>query len=320
MRTRWAGSTLTWQADSNLLTIAGTESGTVPTPHGVPQGSIMGPTLYLIYQNDLFTHLPAGSVTGYADDVTISARGGTASEAMAALQHLVDIVSEWSSANCLHLNPVKCKTMLIAPRKKAASQTNQCSSLVIKGASVAQVEALCILGVTFTSDLDWLHAKGVRSRMACKLGVLRRVSGSLNTRSRALIFKAWVKPLLNNCTPVWACCGGELTAIDKLLLRAKQTVINSKNTTILKSDFRHFGIATFADLSLLSVACQFFDCIHNSSQTFDTFLLKDFNASCVTRAIQSNKAYILKSKSFCDNCFYYHATQLWNTLPNPVTC
>ena len=183
------------------------------------------------------------------------------------------------------------------------------------------MEALCILGVTFTSDLNWgLQAKGVRGRMACKLGVLRWVSGPLNTRSRALIYKACVKPHLNYCTPVWACCGGEQTAIDKLLLRAKQTVINSKNTTILKSDFRHFGIATFADLSLLSVACQFFDCIHNSSQIFDTFLLENLNASCVTRIFQSNKAYILKSKSSCNNCFYYHAPQLWNTLPNSVTC
>ena len=121
---------------------------------------------------------------------------------MATLQHFAHIMSEWSSANCFHLNPVKCKTILIAPRKKAASQTNQCSSLVIKGASVTQVEAICILGVT-TSDLDWrLHAKGVRGKMACKLGILPRISGSLNTRYRALIFKACVKPHLNNCTPV----------------------------------------------------------------------------------------------------------------------
>ena len=197
----WFDSYLTGR--QQFVKYCGTESGTVPNPHGVPQGSIMGPTLYLIYQNDLFTHLPASSATGYADDVTISASGGTASEAMATLQHLVEIVSEWLSANCLHLNPVNCKTMLIAQRKNAASQTNQCSSLVIKGASVAQVKALCILGVTFTSDLDWrLHAKGVRGRMACKLSILWRVSGSLNTRSRALIFKARVKPHLNYCTPV----------------------------------------------------------------------------------------------------------------------
>ena len=177
----WFDSYLTGR--QQFVNYCGTESGTVPTPHGVPQGSIMGPTLYLIYQNDLFTHLPVGCATGYADDVIISASGGTASEAMTALQHLVDIVSEWSSANCLHLNLVKCKTMLIAPRKKAASQTNQCSSLVIKGPSVAKVEALCILDVTFTSDLDWrMHTKSVRGRMACKLGVLRRVSRSLNTR------------------------------------------------------------------------------------------------------------------------------------------
>ena len=212
----WFDSYLTGQ--QQFVDYCRTESGTLPTPHSVMQGSIMGPTLYLIYQNDLFTHLPAGSATSYADDVTISASGSTASEAMAALQHLVGIVSKWSSANCLHLNPVKCKTMLIVPRKKAASQTNQCSSLVIKGASVTQVEALCILGVTFTSNLDWrLHAKGVRGRIACKLGVLRRVSRSLNTHSRALIFKACVKPRLNYCTPVWACCGGKQTAIDKLL-------------------------------------------------------------------------------------------------------
>ena len=80
----------------------------MPVSHDVPQGSKMGSTLFLLYINDLFPELPAGSVIAYADDVTLVASDVSATAATAALQRFLDIVSVWSTNNCLRLNPSKC--------------------------------------------------------------------------------------------------------------------------------------------------------------------------------------------------------------------
>ena len=70
----------------------GEQSDMLETSFGVLQGSLMGPTLFLIYINDLLQQLPPDSVTAYADDVTHFASGDSIGDAATSLQHLVDAV------------------------------------------------------------------------------------------------------------------------------------------------------------------------------------------------------------------------------------
>ena len=86
----------------------GTASDIVEITHGVPQGSILGPVLFLAYINDLLSSFDDLQALAYADDVSLVCHDDTKAEALAKLQLLLDKAYAWSVANLLCLNPSKC--------------------------------------------------------------------------------------------------------------------------------------------------------------------------------------------------------------------
>ena len=269
----------------------GAQSDLLATTHGVLQGSLMGPTLFLIYINDLFNELPSNSAIAYVDDVTRLASGSIVNEATIVLQDLLNVVRNWSFNNCLRLNPAKCVAMCIMPSKrKAGANSSNITSLKIDTSEIAYASSVKILGVVITTDLDWRQqARAVRTKMAAKLSVLRRIGGSLNTRARAHVYKMCIQPQLEYCLPVWACCGSEQDHIDKTLTRAKRVITNCKSATISKDDFKLFRIISFSDLKFLSLVLQYFKCVHSSKNDVSVLLLSQVNKSVMTRASVSKR-------------------------------
>ena len=95
--------------------------------------------------------------------------------------------------------------------------------------------------------------ESVWTTMSCKLAVLHRIGSSYYTRSRAHIYTSCIKPHLEYCLPVWACCGGEQARLDKLLERAKRIITKSKTVLLTNDDFTAFGLDTFSNIKFLSV-------------------------------------------------------------------
>ena len=297
----------------------GEQSDMLVTSFGVLQGSLMGPTLFLIYINDSLQQLPPDSVTAYADDVILFGSGDSIGDAATWLQHLVDAVCVWLLGNCLQLNAAKCSCTHIALSKRNAAAVSHYSPINVAGTEIADVFSMKILGDIFAWDLDWkLQARAIRSKMLHKLGVLWRINGSLNTKSRSLIHKTCIKLHIDFCLPVWGYCGSEHTKLDNLLFKSKHLVTNNKTASILRSDFRDFSIASFSDLILVSMTCQFFKCMHMPSN-FTPVLLKNIDKSVVMRASVSNKVLLTNSKRSCDNSFVYQTPKIWNILPKNIT-
>ena len=198
--------------------------------------------------------------------------------------------------------------MCIAPSKrKAVSGTLGCTPN-INGTPIPYVQSMKILGVLFTDDLDWrLQAESACTRMSWKLSVLRRIGGSLNIRSHAHVYKTCIKPHLEYCLPVWACCGSEQTAIDRVLKRAKRIITNQRTDSIVAGDFNSFNLTSFANMKLISVTSQYFYSV-NMPDCNNITLLNQVNKSVHTCASQANKAYICKSKKSCDNCFVFYSS------------
>ena len=210
----------------------------------------------------MLAQLSEGAAVAYADDVTLLASGDTATWAATALQGLLDVVCRWLTINYLHLNPLKCTTMCVAAKKsKSAVVTHEVN---INCSPISHVQSVKILCVTFNSELDWRqHASTLRAKTTKKLAVLRRVGGSLNKHVRAHVFKVCIKPHVEYFLPVWACCGSELSYLDRMLVRAKCIITNQKSASIAKLDFKTLGIALLHDFMMLSVCTQYFNYIHS---------------------------------------------------------
>jgi len=114
----WIRSYLT---DRQQKVVVGGEASTeTPVLSGVPQGSVLGPLLFLVYIDDVTEmHLSTGSILNlYADDMLLYKAISSQSDYQ-SLQDDVDRVQEWVNVNYLTLNTSKCKTMVVSRRRDA---------------------------------------------------------------------------------------------------------------------------------------------------------------------------------------------------------
>ena len=92
--------------------------------YGVPQGSILGPLLFLIYINDLPNCIEKSTVRMFADDTTLTASGIALPEIESKINHDLNNVQKWLLANKLCLNLIKTEYLLIGSKQKISKLTN----------------------------------------------------------------------------------------------------------------------------------------------------------------------------------------------------
>ena len=204
---------------------------------------------FSLYINDLLCKLPQDSCVAYADDVTLIGKGKTAKDARDSLQNLIDIVSEWSKVSSLTLNAAKCSTMLISPKLRSKQQPESIQSIMQNGHALALVERMTVLGVVLTNDLSWFaHASYIQGKLSGRLEALRRLSPSLNFRTRLQLFNAFVKPVFLYCLPVWGNCSvARQHFFDRLLTRCARFVLNDYTATLSSRTFVDTTICSFSN-------------------------------------------------------------------------
>ena len=169
---------------------------------GVPQGSVLGPLLFLIYI-DTITSLPfseATKVSIYADDLLVYKPIETYS-CFQELQEDINLIQRWSVENLMSFNTAKCKCMLLTQRR------NQfCPTMMLNGQSLENVKQYKYLGVLISSNLCWSpHVKEICNSARKMLSLLYRNFATNVTDPSVILqlYLALVRPRLEYAAEVW---------------------------------------------------------------------------------------------------------------------
>ena len=191
----WISSFL--QGRQQSVVIQGSPSRPAEVLSGVPQGTVLGPLLFLIYINDLPVGLNS-KVSLFADDCVVY-RPITSSADCESLQKDLKLLEKWSSQWLMTFKPDKCNTIRFSRSRSKTEFTYRLS-----GHTLQPTHQQKYLGVTLSADMKWnTHVDKIVSKANSMIGFLRRNLGSAPRKVKIQAFKSLVRPHLEYCSSVW---------------------------------------------------------------------------------------------------------------------
>ena len=183
------------------VVVNGRESTAASINAGVPQGSILGPTLFLIFINDLSQAI-SSQVCMFADDTTLSAtipNVKARNEVTSILCNDLINVETWAEKWLVNFNAKKTQLMTIS--RKASKDNNQVHFL---SECLKEEDSIKLLGVHITNTLDWgFHVDKIAKRAGQHLGIIRKAKKMLPAAALATLYKTRVRSVMEYCGPIW---------------------------------------------------------------------------------------------------------------------
>ena len=198
---------------------------------GIPQGSLIGPLLFLIYINDLPNCTSKALPRMYADDTSISIAASSLPELESALNTELANLHEWLNVNKLSLNIAKTELMLIGSRQRLATTIGHSLTIQMEGHETDRVPHTKSLGIYIDQNLSWSkHIIETAKTVSSGIGALKRTRPFICEDTEILLYGTLIEPYFDYCCPVSLRLSNELA--DKL-----QKLQNRAIRVITKSDY-----------------------------------------------------------------------------------
>ena len=234
-----------------------TLSKTLPLETGVPQGSILGPLLFIIYMNDICQASSKFNCVLYADDTSLESPTCTfiinGDKSNKSISESIDgelaLIANWLCVNRLSINVKKTKYILFHfPQRKSNNIPDL--DISINGSKIERVASFNFLGITLNEHLCWKdHTNKVKLKISRAVGVMRRLRQFLPSHVLLTLYNTLILPHLQYGILLWGKSPHKLFEIQK---KAVRVICNSKYIAHSEPLFKIVGMLKLEDIFILN--------------------------------------------------------------------
>ena len=226
------------------VTYNGISSVTKTVMCGVPQGSILGPLLFLIYINDLCSVCKHTFPILFADDTNLFSSGTEIKTLETNINNELSHISIWLKVNKLSLNIKKTHYMIFRKRKKDSLNVK----LSIDGELINEVDQIKFLGVLIDNKLTWKqHIAYVSGKIARGIGMIIKARQYLNKQGLISLYYSFIYPYLTYCNHIWG-------STSKTSLKRLTTLQNKAVRIIAHARWRASSDPIYKHLNIMKLA------------------------------------------------------------------
>ncbi len=297
----WFKTYLTDRSQYTLL--EGYKSSVRKITTGVPQGSVLGPMLFLIYINDVVQTFDHADTILFADDMTLYFTGHTNDTLFHSANADLNKLNEWCLSNRLTINSDKTYFMLFSNKND-----NNLPELIIRNSQIARTSKLKFLGVTYDENLTFkFHTTNISQKLSRCTAMLYKIRDFMPTEILRTMYYAHIYPHLQYCNPIWA--NTQATHLNCINLIHKKIIRIITKSSYLEHTaplFKGMKILKLEDITKLSIATSMYKKQINVSLPPHEYTTRQRQRLCLPTH---------RLSIFCRSTSYL-GPSIWNSLPS----
>lgn len=313
------GSLLLWFSNylsdrKQRVVLPGANSSWKPITAGVPQGSILGPLLFLIYINDIVDDIHC-KIRLFADDTSLYIIVDNPADASQLLNSDMEIIHQWAKQWLVKFNPAKSESLLFSRKINKPYHP----PVVMDNQNITEVKTHTHLGLVFSGDCTWHeHLALIKAKAWQRINIMRKVKFVLDRKSLQTIYFSFIRPLLEYADVVWDnCTQYEANELEKIQIEAARIVTGATRLVSLNLLYTETGWDTLACRRNKHKLIMFYK-MYNG-------LVPAYLSSLIPPTVGANVSYSLRNPNnlqtiHCHSQLYYNsflpsAIRTWNVLP-----
>jgi hypothetical protein len=299
------------------VVVGGHSSELLPLHSGVPQGSILGPLLFLIYINDLSTEL-SSDFNQYADDTTLLETVKTPIESVNKINKDLEIISKWAKMWRVTFNPDKTFYLIISLK----TTPRYYPPINLDGIQIQETTQFTNLGITLTKNMSWKpHIDKLIDKASKRVTMLKRYQHKLPRPALETIYLTMIRPVLEYGNIIYDNCPNYINnKLEAVQRRAALICTGAYRHTENKRLLNELGWESLYDRRQQHKLIMYYKIASKQ--------VPDYLQNCLPGTVAESTTHLLRNRqnrrpkqyklSICQKSFFSSTTRLWNKLKEPI--
>ena len=279
---------------------------------GVPQGSVLGPILLLMFINDICNVPNLLKFVLFADDTNIFCSNENVAVLQDTLNREIAKLFIWFSINKLSLHLGKTNYMLFRGRPPDLEL-----HLKINNAEIPKVTATKFLGIVIDDRLNWNpHIQSVKSKLPSILSIMYKASTLIATPGMYTLYCSLFQPYMSYCNEIWGNCNASnVKCLCIIQRKAVRLICNAERLAHTNELFKELYIMKFPEYVQYKTAILMFHLFHG---TLPIHLQNRFTVHSTTRSTRRINTFVMVQArtNIKAMCLSVSGVKLWNSLSN----